>query len=44
VKSLLDGDGIRFLFTSMVRNFTDFGVSASSWSRWSASAWPSRPD
>jgi aminobenzoyl-glutamate transport protein len=26
VKSLLDGDGIRFLFTSMVRNFTDFGV------------------
>jgi aminobenzoyl-glutamate transport protein len=26
IKSLLDGDGIRFLFTSAVRNFTDFGV------------------
>jgi aminobenzoyl-glutamate transport protein len=26
IKSLLDGDGVRFLFTSAVRNFTDFGV------------------
>ncbi|HEY2795800.1 MAG TPA: AbgT family transporter [Micromonosporaceae bacterium] len=26
IKSLLDGDGVRFLFTSPVDNFTDFGV------------------
>ncbi|WP_243399846.1 AbgT family transporter [Arthrobacter glacialis] len=26
VRSLLDADGIRFLFTSMVTNFTNFGV------------------
>jgi len=28
VESLLDGDGIRFLFTSAVSNFNDFGVVA----------------
>ena len=42
VNSLLSGDGIRFMLTSMVRNFINFGRSASSSWSWSASVWPSR--
>ena len=43
IRSLLDADGIRFMLTSMVRNFENFGPVAIVFVAWSASALPSRP-